>query len=333
MKADLSGERFGVEIEVNGVARQVIAEAVAVAVGGRITARGMGPYNAWHILDGSDRIWKVISDRSLAYMNGHSGSEIVTPVLTYPDDIAILQKVIRMIRVNGAIPHRSGSVHIHVDGREHTPDSVRRLARTVFKHEELMFMAFGTLEHRKRSFAKPLEGDTMGRLNRKHILWGDLKGAWFGHRFEGEPHHYETHRYHGLNLNNLWRDIQTIEFRYANASLHAGKIKGWVQFCLAVSKKARMSKASQWEKINTDNPKYTMRVWLLSLGLIGPEFGSCRHHMLKNLAGNGAWRNGGTQRANRDPEPEDCGMVEMEPETATSRAETHRPPRRRRGQR
>ena len=36
--------------------------------------------------------------------------------------------------------------------------------------------------------------------------------------------------------------------------------------------------------------RYSFRVWLLNLGLIGEEFKNCRMHLLKHLTGNIAWR-------------------------------------------
>ena len=36
--------------------------------------------------------------------------------------------------------------------------------------------------------------------------------------------------------------------------------------------------------------RYSFRVWLLNLGLIGDEFKNCRMHLLRHLTGNIAWR-------------------------------------------
>ena len=36
--------------------------------------------------------------------------------------------------------------------------------------------------------------------------------------------------------------------------------------------------------------RYSFRVWLLNLGLIGEEFKNCRSHLLKHLEGDIAWR-------------------------------------------
>lgn len=42
-----------------------------------------------------------------------------------------------------------------------------------------------------------------------------------------------------------------------------------------------------------DNEKYAFRCFLLRLGFIGEEYKEARKILLKNLTGNGAWKNGG----------------------------------------
>lgn len=73
---------------------------------------------------------------------------------------------------------------------------------------------------------------------------------------------------------------------------HAGKIRTYITFCLAVSHQALTQKRASCKKFNTDNEKYTFRCWLLRLGLIGDEFKNCREHLMKALSGNSAWRHG-----------------------------------------
>ncbi len=127
-----------------------------------------------------------------------------------------------------------------------------------------------------------------------------------------------------LNLHaafSLERPARTIEFRAFNGTLHAGKIKAYIQLCLAISAQALTTKAASPTRPVTDNPKYTfcrpsleinssagyarplqaMAVasqplgltswcWLLRLGFIGDEFETARTHLLANLPGNAAWR-------------------------------------------
>jgi len=75
--------------------------------------------------------------------------------------------------------------------------------------------------------------------------------------------------------------------------LHAGKIKAYVQFCLALSAKAINARSASHRKISTDNPKFNFRVWLVStLGMKGNEFKTARYHLTHYLHGNSAWRYG-----------------------------------------
>lgn len=46
---------------------------------------------------------------------------------------------------------------------------------------------------------------------------------------------------------------------------------------------------------NTDNPKYTMRCYLLRLGMIGTEYKAVRKVLLRNLSGSSAFRKAGKE--------------------------------------
>ena len=93
-----------------------------------------------------------------------------------------------------------------------------------------------------------------------------------------------------LNLHSTFTK-GTVEFRLFNSTTHAGEIKAYIQFCLAVSHQALTQKKASARKTVTDNEKYAFRCWMLRLGLSGDEFKTCRLHFLKHLEGNSAWRN------------------------------------------
>lgn len=82
---DITEQGFGVEMEVAGAARSVFAQAVADATDGRITAINQPGHDATVATDRLGRECKVQNDSSIAMINGHRGSEVVTPVLTYSD--------------------------------------------------------------------------------------------------------------------------------------------------------------------------------------------------------------------------------------------------------
>lgn len=83
---------------------------------------------------------------------------------------------------------------------------------------------------------------------------------------------------------------EAVEFRCFNSTTHAGKVKAYVQFCLAISHQAIVQKSTSAKVTKSDNEKYTFRSWLLRMGLIGDEFKTCRKFLLQNLDGDIAWR-------------------------------------------
>ncbi len=290
--ATIQEQKFGVEIEVAGAARHRVAQAVAEAIGGTVTTTYRPGFDATVVADPQGREWTIKNDSSIDIVNGHRGSEVVTPVLTYID-IPLLQEVVRKVRSCGASAHRSCAVHIHIDTGPHTPESLSRLAKMVYKNEDLIFDALQVQSDRRYRYTRPMEADFIDKVARRRPRSDRrLNEYWYG-RYTPHPEHYHSSRYHGLNFNNRWREIGTVEFRYFNGTLHAGKIKAYVQFCLALSTKALNSRAASHRKIPTDNPKFNFRVWLVAtLGMKGNEFKTARYHLTRYLPGNSAWRYG-----------------------------------------
>ena len=107
------------------------------------------------------------------------------------------------------------------------------------------------------------------------------------YRYGISHEHYNDTRYHGVNLHSYFSK-GTVEFRLFNSTLHAGKIKAYIQFCLAVSAWAITSQ----EKIvfrsmagYTAEKKVTIMRNILThrLGLYGDEFKTCRLHLMTPL--------------------------------------------------
>ena len=71
-----------------------------------------------------------------------------------------------------------------------------------------------------------------------------------------------------------------------NSTLHAGKVKTYIQFSLAIANQALTQRNARAAPTRTTNDRYTFRTWLLRLGMIGPEFETARFHLLSHLEGN-----------------------------------------------
>ena len=118
----------------------------------------------------------------------------------------------------------------------------------------------------------------------------ELSDLWYS-RYPGESRstHYNSSRYHLLNYHSVFTK-GTIEFRAFNGTTHAGKIKAYIQFCLAISHQALIQRSASSRRTTTTNEKYTYRTWLFRLGLIGEENKTARTQLLANLEGAIAWR-------------------------------------------
>jgi hypothetical protein len=281
--------RFGIEIETVGQTREAVARAIQTVVGGEVRYAGAG-YDAWEVKDATGRVWKAMSDGSLS--GGYRSAEVVSPILVYAD-IEKVQEVVRALRKAGAKVDTSCGIHIHVDAARFDGKGLVNLAKLVHQQEELIVQALAIQQRRLARFTRMLPTDFIERLERERPRTKeDLNRLWYGSH-NHRPAHYDESRYHGLNLHSVWYR-GTIEFRWFEATLHAGQVKAYIQFCLALCAKALKAKAAAARKrqINAASGRYDFRVLLLRLGMIGDEFKTARQHLLANLQGSTAWKNG-----------------------------------------
>ena len=283
-------QTFGVEVEMI-LSREKAAQVIADYFGTTPRYAG-GVYHAWKVRDGQGREWTVESDASID-ATGDRQCEFVTPVCRW-DDLETLQALIRKLREAGGKAHHSCGIHVHIGLGEHTPKTLRNLVNIVNAHEDLLTQALAISPERRIRWCKSVDQRFLERLNRTKPQTSEaLARLWYNDSdWEYHAHqHYDPSRYHLLNLHAVWQK-GTIEFRAFNSTLHAGEIKSYVQLCMAISFMALKATAASPRRPVTDNPAYTFRCWLLRLGMNGEEFKTARTHLLKNLPGNAAWRNG-----------------------------------------
>jgi len=289
---DLRDLKFGVEIETVRRTRRSVARGIQSIVGGMVEHVGSPScYDPYHVIAEDGRVWKVVADASLSNVAKQFQAEIVSPILNY-DDLQTLQSIVRHVRtgVRSKISKQCG-IHIHIDAASFSPKALGNLIKIVNKQEDLIVEALGVNHDRLVRYSKKLKTELVNDIvRRKPRSIEQLNQLWYGYR-NHHPSHYDSTRYHGLNLHNVWYR-GTVEFRYFEGTLHAGKIKTYIQFCLALSAKAINAKGASAKKRNLSHrsSKYDFRVFLLSLGLIGEEFKTARYHLLSNLRGDIAWK-------------------------------------------
>lgn len=290
-------QKFGIEIELTGITRKDAAKVIANFYGTQETYTA-DAYRSYHVPTNDGRTWKVMRDASIRpeLKNGTPASddyktEIVSPICTY-EDIEKIQEIVRQVRHKGAIANSSCGIHVHINAAPHNARSIRNIVNIMTSKEDILFKALGVSESRAERWCKKNEMAFVNQLNKKKPQTTDaIGGIWYEGNMYRRHDHYDSSRYHALNLHAVWQK-GTIEFRCFNGTTHAGKIKTYIQLCLAISNQALTQKASSPRKTITTNEKYTFRTWLLRLGLIGDEFKTARNFLLENLDGDIAFKNG-----------------------------------------
>ena len=291
-------QRFGIEIEMTGITRKKAAEVIAEYFGTESFYLGTY-YKTYGAKDRQGRTWKATYDSSIIAQKKSGGRtvqaadeykcEVVSPILTY-GDMADLQEVVRRLRHSGAFVNSQCGIHIHVDASRYTPQTLRNLVNIIASKEDILYKAL-RIDPARLRWCKKTNEKLLEAINRKKPQTMEaLKDIWYAGSTRGRDEHYNDTRYHGLNLHSTFTK-GTVEFRLFNSTTHAGEIKAYIQFCLAVSHQALTQKKASARKTVTDNEKYAFRCWMLRLGLSGDEFKTCRLHFLKHLEGNSAWRN------------------------------------------
>ena len=284
-------QRFGIEVEFTGMTRLNAARIIAKHFE-TIEQYAGGVYNEYHIKDATNRTWKIVSDSSIvATGSSDTKCEMVSPICNY-DDIETIQEIVRKLREGGMKVNSSTGIHIHIDASTHTAQSLKNLANIMSSKENLLFEALGVNPERAERWCKKVDEKFLDKLNtRTKKDKNKIRKIWYNGHDEAHLHYSQT-RYRALNLHSVWQK-GTVEFRCFNSTTHAGKIKAYIQLCLAISHQAKTQTGATRRHTETTNAKYTFRTWLLRMGLIGDEFKTARLHLLSNLSGNIAWRNKG----------------------------------------
>jgi hypothetical protein len=281
---------FGTELEYTNISREGAARAIQSVVGGRISHTG-GSYDAWTVTAPDGRKWKAVSDGSLGSRT--TSAEVVTPILHW-EDFDTLQEVVRALRRAGAKTPACTSQHVHVGVEDFTAAQIANFARIWYKQEKLLLKAIGTLPSRLAHYTKPTDREFIDRLEKmKPQTREQLNIAWYGYA-NPRPAHYDGTRYRAINLNNVWT-TGTVELRAYNGTNHAGHAKHCCVLALLIAAKAKTAKCASTKKprvYNEESAAYDMRVFLLHLQAIGPEFKNFRKYLLDNLPGNKAWKHG-----------------------------------------
>lgn len=293
--------KFGVEVELTGITREQAAGVAASYFHTTVAYIG-GYYEVYEVRTVDDRGWKFMYDssidcqrregRKVIATNTKFSVEMVTPILLYREDIDLLQGLLRRLKAAGGFTNKSCGIHVHLDGEGHDARSIRNFINIIASHNDLFYKALQIAPERMR-FCQKMDLWLVERMNQlKPKTLKEVEDIWY-EKYPGNRNgHYHKSRYYFLNLHSFFHGNHTVELRGFNGTLHAGKVRAYVVFALALNHQALTQKSARYHKVQEENEKFAMRVYLNRIGFIGDEFKSCREHLYKHLDGNAAWRYG-----------------------------------------
>ncbi len=287
----LKRQRFGVEIEFTGISRGRAAEVIAEYFNSSVTI-ARGSYDKRTIRDTQNREWQVMRDSSIRPQpaGDEFKVELVSPILVY-EDIETIQEILRKLRKAGAKANDSCGIHIHVDGANHDAKSLKNIVNFMCSRQDLIYEALQVKSNRV-NYCKKICPDLLAKIKAtKNLNRTDIETAWYSpanHGYSGgRDGRYNQTRYQCLNLHSYFYR-GTVEFRMFNSTTHAGELKAYIQFCLAVSAWAIESTDKiLFKKIDHYNPgqKVTImnNVLIHRLNMVGDEFKTARLHLTSHL--------------------------------------------------
>jgi len=285
--------KFGIEIEFTGITRTKAAEVALEYLGGRMQSS-----TSVKAQDG--RMWRFVSDGSISPKKKSRGTivaadyeyavELVSPILRYRGDIDTLQELVRRLRKAGGLVNSSCGIHIHLNGADHTPKSLRNFVKIIASKNDLFYKAL-QIEPNRMQYCKKMDERLVEQMNRcRPYTFQQIEDIWYAEYSGSRNTHYHESRYYFLNLHSFFTGYRTVELRGFNSTLHAGKIRSYIVLALALNNQALTQASASSRKPQVENEKFAMRVYLNRIGFIGDEFKNCREHLCCHLSGNSAWR-------------------------------------------
>ncbi|GHU77013.1 hypothetical protein AGMMS49992_23750 [Clostridia bacterium] len=291
--------KFGIECELTGVTRAQAARVLADEVSGTV-GYTYDHYDTYLINAMDGRVWKIMNDSSIQPKKKVNGRledagyeyrvEMVSPILTYREDIDTLQRIIRALRAAGGVTNDSCGIHLHLAPDGYNARSIRNFINIIASKGDLLYNALEVKPERMR-YCQKLDDALVARMNKvKPKTLKQIEDIWYEGYTESRGNRYHTSRYSLLNLHSFFTGNHTIELRVANSTLDEVKVTSIIVLALALNHQALTLKYATARKIQSDNPRFAMRTYLNRIGMIGDEFASCREHLTKALSGSAAWR-------------------------------------------
>lgn len=165
------------------------------------------------------------------------------------------------------------SLTVEVPTTNHTGSSIRNLINLLYTRADLLNKALGTGFRVDTGLTEALKDEA--RILTKESLLAAIAA------YEDE---------HGKAIDGLTITQERITFGTLPETNDAEVLRTFTILCGMMNKQALDQKRIQAKKVNEENEKYALRIWLTRLGMNGPEYKDARRILMANLTGNSAFR-------------------------------------------
>ena len=247
---------------MTGVTRRQAAEALGALFGTQFRYLG-GTYKAYEVPDREDKVWKIVYDSSIRpvrpersrYPEDEYKVEMNSPKLEY-SEMGKLQEVVRTLRRAGAVVNSSCGMHVHVDASKHTPQSLKNALSIMYSKEDILFKALKVNESRVERWCQKVREPMLEKIRKlpANTTMDRLKQEWY-EGSDGSYQHYNWTRYYALNLHSVFYR-GTLEWRFFESTLHAGKVRANITLALAISAQAINQQRTLMRKTEISDPDF-----------------------------------------------------------------------------
>jgi hypothetical protein len=92
---------------------------------------------------------------------------------------------------------------------------------------------------------------------------------------------------------------KTLSFSFFNGTLKADEVLAYVSLCHQMTEQALKLNFISFQQRETDNDKFSFRVWLVRLGFVGRTFAKDRQVLLARLTGDAAYKTAAARESAR----------------------------------
>jgi Putative amidoligase enzyme len=305
---NLSALRFGVEIETATPDRQASIDVIARCLNthGIATRENYARCSVTELATGN--IWDCYADGTVRCARGQEDMEVRTPILAY-SDMPLLCGIAHQLRLQGCESSETNGCgfHIHVDDAGFDGKAYLNLLNMLHGREEFLYRA-GQIATRRTCYCKPIPADFVTFANTQY------RDGMNRDDFLSLVSEYNDRQDHigrscyprgGYNLYSCMSG-KGIEFRYFSGTINPHYMRAYIQFVGALTAHAcslSQRRAPRVKPLVNTCEKFDCRVWLLRLGMVGPEYADTRKILCGHLEGSNRYADGRTETGTRNARP------------------------------